>query len=344
MEVWEKVKNDIVWPDIDGIAVTAGNSEGKTETLKNLAEIFRDQGSQVLYIPEYIKDLDTDIENDSGLVSTGEGKTLKKLEHILEERLSSEKNDDLKGTISYLLKEEREHEKNLIFDFFKDKLKFQLFFKDGIEIKRSGKVKPEKLTSTGYKLMIRITAELYFYLEKIDKDRTTYIFVDEIDDKLDWKNRNLFFKELFIFLKKNFPNIKFIFSTNMPESIYTLPQKIERKEVKFKIIKIFQDENTIMKSESYDASDFLTTHSIDKIIFGKIDSFIEKSDNYKELEDCYKKCLSCSNSSCTSNSYPRILCNNNNYYYSDFYQKIFRGQLTVKEKILYDAITELRKK
>ncbi|MEG0237523.1 hypothetical protein [Cetobacterium sp.] len=340
----ERLKNKI--EGVNGVVLAAGNSDGKTRILKELAQSYYDDRLQCIYIPEYIKDLETDL---GGLFDTGEKKELEKPFILLADRLTTKRNDDIKGTIVHMLKKNQE---SPIFKFFKDKLKFELSFdEDGnIKIKRNKKRVKEELTSTGFKLMIRITAEIYFYLMLFDNSKTTYILVDEIDDKLYWNNRSIFFKELFKFLEPNFPNIKFIFSTNMPESIYSLPRKVKNTNVEFKIVKIYQDEDSIISYQSYDSSDFLTENSIDKVIFDKKTTFINKSENYKELEKIYMYCFKCKKRS-------DELCEN---YINCIYIKYPPDSLvplyplcriysislqytTIKEKILYDAIMELRR-
>lgn len=337
----EELRNQI--EGVDGAVLAAGNSDGKTKILKELAQSYYKGKFQCIYIPEYIKDLDTDIDLDTdldtddkeekGVISnTGVKKDLTKISEILDERIYGQKNDELRGTIPHLLNENKE---SPIFNFFKDKLKFQLLFDtDGsLKIKRNEKRTSEKLTSTGFKLMIRITAEIYFYLKSFIPSETTYILVDEIDDKLYWDNRSIFFKELFKFLKINFPNIKFIFSTNMPESIYSLPRKLNNINLNFKIVKIFQNENSIISYQSYDSSDFLTENSIDKVIFDKKTTFIDKSENYKKLEEIYMSCFKCKTQLCKGQLY---------YCYCPSFI-IGVNDMTSKEKILYDAITELRR-
>lgn len=336
----KRLKNKI--EDVDGVVLAAGNSDGKTKILKELAQSYYDDKFQCIYIPEYIKDLEIDL---GGLFDTGYKKTIiiDDIIEILEERLENQKNDNLKKTILHLLKENQD---NPIFKFFKDKLKFELLFDQGgsVKIKRNDKKVPEELTSTGFKLMIRITAEIYFYLRLFDNSKTTYILVDEIDDKLYWNNRSIFFKELFKFLEPNFPNIKFIFSTNMPESIYSLPRKVKNTNVEFKIVKIYQDEDSIISYQSYDSSDFLTENSIDKVIFDKSSTFIEKSENYILLEKIYKICLKCKKKfgeSCFSYSLCPVI-HNPKIKMSHSVCTIPLYKSTTKERILSDAILELR--
>lgn len=309
--------------EFNGAIFVGKNSDGKTSMLKALTEYYFNNNKQVLYIPENIKTLETQLV--AGIIEQT-SQPLKNIEEFLDEVLTTT-NDPNKENISYILKD-NQNEK--IFEFFKNRLGFELFFKEGsLEIKRKDKKKIEELTSTGYKLMIRVSAEIYFYLKTFNKDENIYILVDEIDDKLYWENSQKFFRELFLFLVQDYPNIKFIFSTNIAESLYTVPKKVGNLDLNFKIIKFYQNENLEINYFDYDSRDFFTNNAIDKIIFDKNNLLIPPSDIFKELETLYKTCLKCQKISCTS-------C----YYYKKF-NEFNLVELTIKEQILYQSIKEL---
>lgn len=314
--------------EVDSLIFIGKNSEGKTRLLNNLAKEYYKNNEQVIYIPEHIKNLVTSLvaEQDSAVSPFEETPhNLPNIKINLEEYLET-RNDTLADELLYILRKSKDE---IIYEFFKNNLGFELIFKpDGeVWIKRKEKKIEEILTSAGFKLMIRISYEIYSYLQTFDPKEKTYILVDEIDDKLYWDKRIIFFKELFIFLKEKFNNIIFIFSTNMPDILYSLP-----KDYKIKIIKLLQDENLILNFESYDANDFLTPYSIDKIIFNKSATpFIEKSSSFQKLEKIYKYFLQ------YDNSFPSTTFED----YKTEFNNINRNTLTIKEKIIYDAIKEL---
>lgn len=308
----------------NGAIFVGKNSDGKTNVLKNLTKYYSDNCEQVLYIPENIKTLETDL-----VVGTFEHSTtpLMEIKKFIEEVLTTN-NDPNKENISYILKDNQEEK---IFDFFKNKLGFELLFHEGnLKIKRKGKNREEELTSTGYKLMIRVSAEIYFYLKNFEKDKNIYILVDEIDDKLYWENSQKFFHELFLFLFEDYQNIKFIFSTNMAESLYTIPKRFQNLDLNFKIIKFYQNENLEINYFDYDSRDFFTNNAIDKIIFDKNDILIPPSITFMKLETLYKTCLKCQKITNCQNCHCNIRFKSFNIF-----------ELTTKEQILYQSIKEL---
>lgn len=307
----------------NGAIFVGKNSDGKTSMLKELTKYYLKDNKQVLYIPENIKTLDTQLIEG---VFESPSESLKNIEEFLDEVLTTT-NDPNEKSISYILKDNRSEQ---IFEFFKNKLGFELFFRKGsLEIKRKDKNKIEELTSTGYKLMIRVSSEIYFYLKTFNKNEDIYILVDEIDDKLYWENSQKFFRELFLFLFQDYPKIKFIFSTNIAESLYTVPKKFGNLDLNFKIIKFYQNENLEINYFDYDSRDFFTNTAIDKIIFDKNDLLIPPSSYFVKLETLYKTCLKCQKGSCTS-------C----YHYEKF-REFNLSELTIKEQILYQSIKEL---
>lgn len=307
----------------NGAIFVGKNSDGKTSMLKELTKYYVNNNKQVLYIPENIKDLETQLVE--GVIEQT-SQPLKNIEEFLDEVLTTT-NDPNKENISYILKDNQSEK---IFKFFRNKLGFELFFQGGnLKIKRKDKNKIEELTSTGYKLMIRVSSEIYFYLKTFNKEQNIYILVDEIDDKLYWENSQKFFRELFLFLFKDYPNIKFIFSTNIAESLYTVPKRFEDLDLNFKIIKFYQNKNLEMNYFDYDSRDFFTNNTIDKIIFDKNDLLISPSVHFIKLETLYKTCLKCQNISCSG------CC-----YYEKF-SEFNLSELTTKEQILYQSIKEL---
>ena len=307
----------------NGAIFVGKNSDGKTSMLKELTKCYSGNNKQVLYIPENIKTLETQLVE--GIIEQT-SQPLKNIEEFLDEVLTTT-NDPNKGNISYVLKDNQDEK---IFEFFKNKLGFELFFQKGsLEIKRKDKNKIEELTSTGYKLMIRVSSEIYFYLKTFNKNENIYILVDEIDDKLYWENSQKFFRELFLFLFQDYPNIKFMFSTNIAESLYTVPKKFGNLDLNFKIIKFYQNENLEINYFDYDSRDFFTNNAIDKIIFDKNDLLIPPSAHFVKLETLYKTCLKCQKTNCIS-------C----YYYEKF-NEFNLSELTIKEQILYQSIKEL---
>lgn len=108
----------------NGAIFVGKNSDGKTSMLKELTKYYVNNNKQVLYIPENIKDLETQLVE--GIIEQT-SQPLKNIEEFLDEVLTTT-NDPNKENISYILKD-NQSEKN--FEFFRNKLGFKLFFQGG---------------------------------------------------------------------------------------------------------------------------------------------------------------------------------------------------------------------
>lgn len=111
--------------------------------------------------------------------------------------------------------------------------------------------------------MIRIASEIYLYLnEEPNKEEKILIFIDEIDSKFYWTNREKYFSRLSSFILKEFPQktIKFVISTHMSETISKLPEG-------YSIIKFLDAKDE--KYKEYHSNDFLNLEQVERISFIK---------------------------------------------------------------------------
>lgn len=191
------------------------------------------------------------------------------------------------------------------------------------------KSKGDYLTSSGYKAMIRIVTEIYMSINKMNENRKNdkiIVFIDEIDAKLYWENREFFLNELYYFITNIFEDVKFIISTHMPETVASAPEG-------FSIIKFLHGEEITFKE--YHSEDFLTIDQVEKVIFDKNKSIIKESESLKRLKEIYFECLKCTTGTCTN--YTIYTCKN--FLNTD----LLKGK-TTKEQIIYNAINSLQRR
>ncbi len=330
--------------DRKGIALLGYNSTGKTYCTEYFLKKLN--GKNLIYLPEYLQSMET--IQKVGIFNQNQNTNLRKLTDILEDRIYELKNDENRRQRMYDV--EYETIVNIIFNdtslikFFEENLKFKLYLEaldkelpDGdkcLYIELEGREK-QKLTSSGYKSMLRISTEIFFSLKQI-KNGEVYLFIDEIDSKLDWKNREIFFCNLYNFLKYNFKNLdlNFIISTHMPEMIFNLPENFSI----FKFLNSSEFDNKV-----YCSNDFINVEQVERILFDKIDSFIRESQNLKELKKIYFGCLKC-----TKNQSKKICqFNTDNFNYRnekcDYNELPAKLVLSSKEIIIYNAILSLRR-
>lgn len=326
-----------------GIALLGYNSTGKTYCTEYFLKKLN--GKNLIYLPEYLQSMETVFKVE--IFDETENLSLRKLEDILEDRLYELKNEENRRQKMYDV--EYETIIKIIFNdvrlinFFKEKLKFNLYLEaldkelpDGdkcLYIEFEGREK-QRLTSSGYKSILRITTELFFSLKQI-KSGEVYLFIDEIDSKLDWKNRENFFCNLYDFLIENFKNLKlnFIISTHMPETIVNLPENFSI----FKFLNTSEFDNKV-----YCSNDFINVEQVERILFDKIDSIIKESQDLKRLKEIYFGCLKCSKHQSKKICQSTYSFNNLNERcdYNELPIKLF---LSTKEIIIYNAILSLRR-
>lgn len=321
----------------NGYVLVGGNSLGKTYSMeKTLNLLYKECSNNLIYLPEYMQDIDVDIdveaESSFSLTQTIPD-TLREISKITEERISGrqEEDEEKKSVSKFILKhliQGKENGHDVLNNFFKDVFKFELYWDNEIKIKFLSQTNLAHLTSSGYKAIIRITTELYMSINQIIKKNVNeriIVFIDEIDAKLYWENREFFFYELYNFITKTFRErtINFILSTHMPETVANIPEG-------FSIIKFLAGEEITFKE--YNSEDFLTIEQVEKVIFDKNKSIIKESETLKRLKKIYFECLKCEKQYCYSS-----FRNCKNLLDDSFTIK------STKEQIIYKAIKDLQR-
>lgn len=352
-----------------GIALIGDNSGGKTYIMEACVNKLKSE-YKIIYIPESFQDLDvtnhTENIGDNTGVFSNKKTELTSLKRIYENRISQkidgsprtqhvQKIDDEAITISKILAETKPE--NLL-KFFDEKLNFNLdFSKVPMEISISNQPM-SILTSSGYKAMIRIASEIFFYMsEDIEYKEKILIFIDEIDSKFYWTNREKYFKYLEEFIRRQFKNkeILFIISSHMSETVANLPEG-------YSIIKMFAKKGEDIEYKEYESNDFLNQEQIDRIIFDKTTEVFKESENLILLKSLYFNIIKnkytnynwANTISIENISYTYISSENSiiikkyllhyNYFFTNTLISIIRisyNELSVKERVIFNSIKQL---
>lgn len=357
MELKERITK--IFENKKGIAFVGDNSKGKTYIMEEMVECYKND-VKIIYIPESCQNLDV-INHNENINGIQFGKikkvtALRELKNIYEDRLPErdEKNKAIKKPqkqdeeATIIAKRLTETTPKELIDFFKNKLEFQLDFnKTPLEIKIKD-YEYSKLTSSGYKAMIRIVSEIFFYLTEIPEENIL-IVIDEIDAKFYWTNREKYFKVLEKFIRDTFSNknIKFMISTHMSETITNLSEG-------YSIIKILNTKNNNIEYLEYESNDFLNQDQVNRIIFDKNTEVFKESKALLNLKKLYfiilKNNIRISsiefNNFSINIKYDRIdIISSYNFNYNlkvelDA-QTILLSELSLKEKVLFNSIVQL---
>lgn len=372
MILLEKIENIILNSNSKkkGIALIGDNSGGKTYIMEACVNKLKSE-YKIIYIPESFQDLD--ITNHTENIGDNTGVFNKKTEltslrRIYENRISQkidgssrtqhvQKIDDEAITISKILAETKPE--NLL-KFFDEKLNFNLdFSKVPMEISISNQ-SMSILTSSGYKAMIRIASEIFFYMsEDIEDKEKVLIFIDEIDSKFYWTNREKYFKYLEEFIRGQFKNkeILFIISSHMSETVANLPEG-------YSIIKMFAKKGEDIEYKEYESNDFLNQEQIDRIIFDKTTEVFQESENLIILKNLYFNILKNKHINHNWIHTNTISIENISYVYANFSNSItirkhqfnyncyinnisisidiiYYNNLSIKERIIFNSIKQL---
>lgn len=372
MELIDRIQEILKDKDKKGISFIGDNSKGKTYIMEECVENLKEK-YKVIYIPENCQNLNIRDHNENIISNLNGIKTkaeLRRLSRVYADRIPEKRGDsgniqkaqeeDLESTIiSQLLAENTPEE---LIKFFEEKLNFRLdLTKVPMEISIANE-NFSKLTSSGYKAMIRIAAEIYFYLfENKDKQENLLIFIDEIDAKFYWKNRQKYFRYLEAFIRDTFnqKNIYFIISSHMSETIANLSEG-------YSIMKVLETKDGSIKYKEYQSNDFLNQEQVDRIIFDKNTEIFKESENLDELKKLYFILLKSninfkyvkkntiffsdmyifyneqSNHFCISkNTQPDKIDVDININSKKNYNLIYYSKLSLKEKIIFNSIKQL---
>ncbi|MGL5057686.1 MAG: hypothetical protein ACRC6A_10015 [Fusobacteriaceae bacterium] len=361
MILFEKIENIISNSNNTkkGIAFIGDNSGGKTYIMEACVNKLKSE-YKIIYIPENCQDLDvinhTESIGDNTRVFSKKTE-LTSLKKIYENRISqkidgspriqhAQKIDDEAIIISKILAET--NPENLL-KFFDEKLNFNLdFSKVPMEISISNQPM-SILTSSGYKAMIKIASEIFFYMsENVEHKEKVLIFIDEIDSKFYWTNREKYFKYLEEFIRGQFKNkeILFIISSHMSETVANLPEG-------YSIIKMFAKKGEDIEYKEYESNDFLNQEQIDRIIFDKTTEVFKESENLIILKNLYfniiknkhmnhnwtKDAISIENISYIYTIFGNSITIIKDYCYS--YDIMYYNNLSIKERIIFNSIKQL---